>query len=336
MAVTPQTNTTLKAMALRMKKCESFALCGHVNPDGDCLGSQLALGQALEAMGKRVVNLLVAPNSVGRDLVFLPGVSEMVPAEEFEGEVEAFVACDVPTSGRMCQAAAEIQAKAQVRFTIDHHAVDGCMSEFNYVDPDAPATGMIAWELIKELGVKPGKDAATCAYAALMTDTGRFQYQNTTPEAFQAAMEMVAAGADPAEVSREVYQRRSLASLRLEEAMLNNMRISDDGLWGFSYVTQEDFDRLGAVKADAEPLIDIIRSIDGLRVALMLRDQGEGVRGSLRAKDDVTDVASLARHIGGGGHKAAAGFTFDGTLDEALRVMPSYLDELVREGEVRR
>ena len=334
MTVTPQSNTTLCEMAQRMLECESFALCGHVNPDGDCLGSQLALGHALQSLGKTVVNLLVAPNTVDRTLAFLPGADQMIPAEEFQGQAEAFVACDVPTPQRMGQAAAAVQAVAQVRFTVDHHAVEDCMAEYNYVDPDAPATGMLIWELIKELGVQADAAMATCCYTALMTDTGRFQYQNTTPEAFHSAMQMVEAGADPVAASREAYQRRSLASLRLEQVMLERLQVSDDGLWAFSYVTQEDFQRFGACKADAEPLVDVARSLDGLRVALMLRDQGEGVRGSLRAKDDETDVASLARVIGGGGHKAAAGFTFSGTLDEALAAMPAYLDELVQKGRV--
>lgn len=330
MAVTPQTNTTLAAMAERMKECDSFVLCGHVNPDGDCLGSQLALGLALESLGKRVTQLLVNPDSIERGLQGLPGANGMIPAEQFDGEVEAFIACDVPTSARM-GAAGAAQERAQVRFTIDHHAVETSMSEFNYVDPDAPACGMIVWELIGRLGVEPTPAMAHCCYMALMTDTGRFQYQNTTAEAFAAAAAMVAAGAAPFEASRDAYQSRSLASLELEKVMLSNMRVAPSGSWVLSYVTLEDFKRIGAVKADAEPLIDVLRSVDGVRVACILREHEENVRGSLRSKDDVTDVAKLARAIGGGGHKAAAGFTFEGVLDEALEAMPALLDKVVGE-----
>lgn len=334
MAVTPQTNTTLEAMAERMKECDEFVLCGHVNPDGDCLGSQLALMHALRSLGKKAQCVLVEPNSIDQGLGFLPGVFDMVPAEDFDGPCRAFVACDVPIPSRMGKAAA-IQQRAQVRFTVDHHAADASMSDFNYVDEDAPACGLIVWELIKALGVKPDSSMATCCYTALMTDTGRFQYQNATPGAFRAANEMVEAGAEPAAISSEVYQNRSFASLMLEKAMLENIVMAEDGLWAFSHVRQDDFERLGAVKADAEPLVDVLRSLAGVRVACMVREQASGVRGSLRAKGDEVDVSVLARHIGGGGHRAAAGFTFEGPVEELLASLPGYLDALVEKAGLR-
>lgn len=327
MAVTPQTNTTLSAMANALKELDNFVLCGHVNPDGDCLGSQLALAFALKSLGKRVTCLLVNPSPIEAGLEFLPGLKDMVPAEDFAEDGVAFIACDVPTAERM-GAAAAIQQRASVRFTIDHHAVPESMSEHNYVDPDAPATGMIVWKLIKELGVDPTSEMALCCYVALMTDTGRFQYQNTTAEAFFAASEMVAAGADPSLASREVYQSRTRASLLLERSMLANMSVADDGSWALSHVSLNDFLWSEGVKSDAEPLIDVLRSLKGVKVACILREQQDCVRGSLRAKDDSIDVARLARVIGGGGHKAAAGFTYKGTLSEALASLPGYLDEL--------
>ncbi|MDO4443837.1 MAG: DHH family phosphoesterase [Slackia sp.] len=334
MTATPQTNITLEAMAERMKGCDDFVLCGHVNPDGDCLGSQLALMHALRAIGKRAVCVLVEPDSIDAGLRFLPGAADMVAAQDFEGHVGAFVACDVPTTARI-GAASSIQARADVRFTVDHHAADVSMADFNYVDPDAPACGMLAWELVKSLTADVPADAATCCYTALMTDTGRFQYQNTTPDALRAACEMVEAGADPARISSEVYQSRSFASLMIEKEMLGNVVRSEDGLWALSYLRKSDFDRYGAVKADAEPMVDIVRSIAGVRVACMLREQADGVRGSLRAKGDEVDVSALARHIGGGGHRAAAGFTFDGTIDEAIAALPGFLDELVEKAGLR-
>lgn len=327
MAVTPQTNTTLSAMADEIKKYDDFAICGHVNPDGDCLGSQLALAFALKSIGKRVTCLLASSNPIEAGLGFLPGIQEMVPGSQFEGDVRAFIACDVPIPERMGEGA-RVQERAAVKFTIDHHAVPQSMSDFNYVDPDSPATGMLIWQLIKELGVEPTTEMAMCCYAALMTDTGRFQYQNTTADAFVAAGEMVAAGADPSLAAREVYQSRTSASIQLERIMLENMTVSSDGLWALSYVSLADFERTGAVKADAEPLIDTLRSLKGVKVACMLREQSECVRGSLRAKGDDLDVAELARSIGGGGHKAAAGFTFEGTLSDARCELSTRLDAL--------
>ena len=161
-------------------------------------------------------------------------------------------------------------------------------------------------------------DIALCAYTGLMTDTGRFQYQNTTADAYRAAAEMVAAGVSPDVPAREVFQSRSMASLHLEGRLLERMELLFGDRFSFSYITRADFQEFGASKADAEPLIDTLRSIRGIEVACILKDQPDGtVRGSFRAKKDA-DVSAMARALGGGGHKAAAGFTFDGTLEEAI------------------
>ena len=212
MATTPQTNVTLAEFAEALDRFESFALCGHVSPDGDCLGSQLALAHALRAKGKRAVCLLAHDDAVDKSFLFLPGANELIPACEFESDVDAFIAVDVPNLERLGDAA-RVHESAGAHFTLDHHAVESCMAEYNYVDPDAPATGMLVWRLIGEMGVERTFEMAQCCYLALMTDTGRFQFQNTTPEAFALAGEMVTAGARPEECSQEIYQRRSAASL---------------------------------------------------------------------------------------------------------------------------
>ena len=200
------------------------------------------------------------------------------------------------------------------------------MADLTYVDPDAAATAMIVWELAALLGARRDAAMATCAYTGLVTDTGRFQYQNTDAAALAAAADMVAAGADPARVARHVYQSRSLASVQLEGAAIGRMRLSAGGSVALSWVTKEDFARFGATKPDAEPLIDALRSLAGVRVACMLRDQGDMVRGSFRAKDG-TNVAELAAAFGGGGHKAAAGFTVQAPIEEAVAQVTALLDQ---------
>lgn len=315
--VTPQTNTTLEEIAQKLSEYSSFAICGHVNPDGDCLGSQLALAHALRGLGKRVTCVLAKADPVDQNLAFLPGLDDMVFAGDVSDEFEVFVAVDVPTVERI-GAAASLHDAAQVRFTIDHHAVDTAMAEFTYVDPAAPSTTMLVWHIVKALGVVT-PDVAQCALCGLITDTGRFAYQNTTPEAFVLAAEMVQAGASPVVINREFFQNRSRASLELERLVLDRMEIREEGAFAYSYLTLADFAQYDAIKADAEPLIDVLRSIRGVRVALILRENAPGeVRGSLRSKDDITDVARVARVFDGGGHKAAAGFTYYGSIDQAL------------------
>lgn len=314
--VTPQTNTTLEAIAAELKERDNFVICGHVGPDGDCLGSQLTLLHALRALGKTASVVLVKDEPISPDFLFLPGSDEFVPAECFNGTCDTFVAVDVPTPERIGEAADALRQSAQFRVTIDHHAVDSCMAELNYVDPDSASASMMIWEVAGYLGER-SEAMATCAYTGLMTDTGRFAFQNADARAFAAAAEMVEAGADPASITTALYQQRRLASLLLQEKAISRMRFALDDQVVISYLKAEDFVEAEAEKADAEPLIDLLRSLRGVRVACMLRDQGQPeIRGSFRAKDD-TDVARIARMMGGGGHTAAAGFSVDGPVEAA-------------------
>ena len=319
--LTPQSNTTLSEIAQRLNEFQTFAICGHVNPDGDCLGSQLALAHSLESLGKSVVCLLATDDPVEDNLTFLPGLDAMIPGFSYHETPDVFIAVDVPTRERM-KSAAVVAERSALTITIDHHVNPVAVSNLNYIDPDSPSASMIVWQLIKEFG-QPSQEAALCALTGLITDTGRFSYQNTTPEAFIVASEMVSLGASPALITREFFQNRSLASLKLEKILLERLTLFCDGAFSFSYLCKEDFDSCGAIKADAESLVDILRGIKGVRVALILKqtDPGE-IRGSLRAKDN-TDVSLVAREYDGGGHKAAAGFTFHGSLDEAISQVPN-------------
>lgn len=327
MALTPQSNTTLRAIAEVLRDADDVILAGHVSPDGDCLGSQLALAAALERMGKRVVCVLAKDEPIDANLRFLPGSERLVPASSCEGFSGVFVALDVPNEDRLGEAAASILAGCPVSVTIDHHAAPRRMTKLAYVDPDSPSTTMIVWSLAKELAATDDV-VATCCYTGLVTDTGRFQYQNTSVGAFESAAEMVRAGASPSAVATAVFQNRSLASMRLEALVLDRMLFGAGGQLVVSWLTLEDFASSGAVKADAEPLVNSLRMLSGVRIACMLREQSDGIRGSLRAKDD-TDVSVIARALGGGGHKAAAGFTLTCSIDEAVGKVSSALETIL-------
>lgn len=329
--LTPQSTTTLPEIATCLNQVDSIAICGHVNPDGDCIGAALALYHALKGLGKDVAILLAQPDPVPHNLRFLPGVECYVAAQDFNKSCDCFIAVDVPTQERLGDAAA-IQKAAPVTITIDHHACDLVMSHYNYVDPDAPAASLIVWDLLKTMDVLNSR-SALCALTGVMTDTGRFAYQNTTPESFIAAAEMMELGADPALVSREFFQNRRLASMELEKVMLDRMVFSHQGAFVVSYLVHDDFEHADAVKADSEVLIDELRSIEGVQIALLLREsEGNTVRGSLRAKDKA-DVAQVARAFDGGGHIAAAGFTFHGSVFEALDAVCAKVDEFCFDGD---
>lgn len=332
-ALTPQTNVSLTEVAAALQSHDDFVICGHVSPDGDCLGSQLALAGILKRLGKQVTCVLAKAEKPDARLAFLPGIEDMVYARDFTGHVGTFVAVDVPNRERIADAASLLDA-AEYSITVDHHAYPERMTDIAYISPSMASTSMLIWELGKCLRVENANEIALCAYTGLVTDTGRFQFQNTDERAFASASEMISAGVDASYVSREVFQNRTRASVELEGLAIKHMKLLANGQAAISYVSERDFERCRAVRADAEPLVDTLRSIAGVRVACMMREQGESVRGSLRAKDG-TDVAAIAGSFGGGGHKAAAGFTADGPLEGALVRVERAIVEALSRGECK-
>lgn len=302
----------------------SVAVCGHVNPDGDCLGSALALTLGLRSLGYDVTPLL-ATREHPKLYDFLAGYGDFVPACEYHAVPDVFIMVDVPSPQRAGDGE-HVFKRAKRTLVIDHHQGDGAFADVAYVDSSAAAAGMLAWDFLDQAGVAMTPDIATCCYTALVTDTGRFQFQNADSRALAAAAAMAAAGAVPSEVARYVYQRRSWAALQLEGLVVRRMQLLFDGRAVISWVNESDFEQLGAVKEDGDSLIDAIRQLDGVEVAVMLREQGPIVRGSIRSKTD-RDVASIAAKMGGGGHRAAAGFTVHGTLDEARELVEGLVAE---------
>ena len=322
MAVTPQTNTSLERIAEAIAERDNFVLCGHVSPDGDCLGSQLSLWHTLKALGKTATCVLVRDEPIPHSLAFMPGADDMVYAGDFDGPCDVFVALDVPTRARIGKASCAILDRAGFSITIDHHSSETTMSDLVYVDPDCAAASMPVWQVAKLLLDEPPVESATCAYVGLVTDTGGFRFQNSDCAAFNMAAEFVAYGVNPSYVATNVYQCRSMPSLKLESLTIDRMEPICGGDAIVSWIKEEDLRAVGAVKADVEPLIDTLRSVQGARIACLLREQDGKIRGNIRSKDD-TDVSVLARRFDGGGHKAAAGFIFDGSIEEALVVVGS-------------
>lgn len=328
MAVTPQTNATLYEIAEFLRLHDDFVISGHVNPDGDCIGSQLALAHALESLGKTVTCVLAKPDSLPHELAFLPGAASMVAACDFDGPCNVFVGVDVPSFERLGQDASAIRNRSAHSITIDHHAADERMCDMVHVDPDSASASILVWNVIKLLCPEAPYESALCAYTGLVTDTGCFRFQNSDARAFATASELITQGVDAAMVATRIYQEKTLASLKLESLAVDRMELVSNGSAVVSWVTMTDFQALSACKSDAESLVDVLRSMSGVKVVCMLREQDDCVRGSLRAKDD-TDVASLARKYDGGGHRAAAGFTLYMPIDQAVALMRDELANLV-------
>ena len=303
---------------------QTICVCAHTNPDGDALGSGLALAQLIRQRwgGKRVTNLLADDDALPRLYRFLPGAGDFVRPSDYHESPDLFISVDLPVRERLNRAQ-EVLARAAHVAVIDHHPTSAPFGEASVVRPDAAATGVIIAELGLFIGATITADIANCLFCAIVTDTGRFQYQNADSEAFETASMLVDAGASPSMISLNVYQSFRLAYLHLEAVVMGRIVTFDKGRISYSYATRSDLERTGALPDECDGLIDVVRSVQGSQVALFLKEQPDGsVRGNLRSKG-AHDISGVARAMGGGGHRAASGFTVRGSSDDALaQVLP--------------
>ena len=302
--------------AVALRHASSVAVCAHVRPDGDAVGSVLAATLVLRAAGVAAVPVLADDAPPPSTYAFLPGFALYAHVGDLE-QPDAVLALDSPTLDRLGDAASLAQ-RADTLVVMDHHPGAVPFGTVSILDPTVASTGQLVWRLARALEVEPTPEIALCCFVALQTDTGRFQYSNTTAEAFRDAADMVDAGADPAEASRLVYQSRAAGSMALESLALSRLTLANHGRVAYSWIADADFAATGAKREETEHLVDALRVLGGVDVVLMFRLVEGEIRGNLRAKTGF-DVASVARAFCGGGHVAAAGFTVTGrTLDELL------------------
>ena len=324
------------AIAL-INNADTIAISGHTNPDGDALGSVLGLGLALRRHYplKRVTLLLADDAPVPRVYRFLAGVDDLVPAARYTGDPDLFITVDAPTLERL-KDSAEVARRAGSRLTIDHHPAREEFADVVVRDPHAAATAVLVSALLEAAHIKLEPAIAQCLFCGLVTDTGRFQYQNADSAAFACAARLVDAGADPARVALEVYQSQRLEYLHLESIVMGRIRTVADGRVAYSYATSDDLASCGVDHDECDGLIDAVRQVAGAEVCLFLKDgRTPGiVRGNLRSKVDL-DVSVIAARHNGGGHAAAAGFSFRGTVDEALDAVLPELIKLVETKGIR-
>ncbi len=320
------------AICALIEDARTIAICAHTSPDGDALGSCLALAEVIERTwpGREVTVLLADNDVVPRIYEFLPGVERHVRACEYEGSPDLFVCVDLSQPGRLADARAVLERSAHVA-VLDHHPCDEPCWDAGVVRPDAAAAGVIVTEFARHAGCALTPTMAQNLLCALMTDTGCFQYQNADGEAFRVASALVEAGGSPSEVSLHVYQSDRLAYLHLSATVMGRIVTFERGKIAYSYATSADFAATGVPVAECDGLVDLVRRVDGCEVALFLKEvPGGKVRGNLRAKSD-RDISAIAREMGGGGHPAAAGFTVEGDIDQALSTVLPKLRALYAE-----
>lgn len=311
-----------KGVVALIEDANTIAICAHTSPDGDAIGSGLALAEVIRTAwpGKRVTNLLADKDPVPRIYRFLPGSDTFVHAADYDVTPDLFICVDLSQMSRLADAE-QVCARAHHVAVLDHHPSGERFWEAGVVRPDAAATGVIISEFCLYSSRVLTPTIAQNLLCAIVTDTGRFQYQNADSEAFETASMLVEAGASPAEVALNVYQSDRLAYVHLAARVLARIQTFAEGRIAYSFATAEDIAQAGVTLDELDGLIDLVRCIEGTKIAFFLKEVNGGkVRGNLRSKCDL-DVSGIAREMGGGGHRAAAGFTATGTVDEVRAIV---------------
>jgi phosphoesterase RecJ-like protein len=304
----------LEAVVAAIRGHERFLVTSHENPDGDALGSLLALQRALEQLGKDSAMVLTGDAPLPGEYRFLGladhGLTRDLPADR---GTRVLVAVDCSNETR--PADPSILDGAPLTINIDHHHDNTRFGSVNLVVPDASSTGEILAGVLEGLGVELTTEIAEPLYVALVTDTGRFQYTNTTPQAHRLAAELIEAGADVRKVFQNVYEAIQFPKLKLLARALERAQSLQGGRVVVSCLVRSDFADVGAVEPYSEGIIDYLRGVDGAQLAALIRepprDEGPIRKVSLRSSTDALDVSALAREFGGGGHRQAAGFGTD-------------------------
>lgn len=308
---------------------DRFLISGHVRSDGDALGSQLAFHHLLRKMGKR--SQVVCDAGALPDYRFLPGADRVgADPSDLRGDIATVVTFDSGSWGRLERISAALPREQLTVINVDHHASNDRFGDINWVDPTFSSSGEMAWELVKASGVKPGRDIATCVYTAIVTDTGRFSFSNTTIETHLNAAELLSFGARPSEVHTALFRQKTPEQLRFLSACVGSIRFSRDRRVGWIVISKDLVRRAGHNPGDTQEYIDLVKSIRGVRVAVLLKETDEPGKVKVSWRTDAgIDGIVLASKWGGGGHPRASGATFRGTLRQAERAIVNQTLRLV-------
>lgn len=286
-----------------------FVLSSHSRPDGDSIGSQLAMAYALQALGKEVT--VVNADAAPPPLMAFPGVPAITIADRVEGEHDAAI---VMECGDLARTGVTGLDRSFV-VNIDHHPGNTGYGQINWFDPRAAACGEMVFDLVKALGVPLTLEIATHIYLAILTDTGSFHYSNITPRTFDMCREAIEAGVDPVLVARNVYDSNNMGRLKLFGAVLSAMQIDTSGRIAIVYLDHEMARAAGGTYEDTEGLINLPLTVKEIQAVVFFKqNEGEAYRVSMRSKGDI-DIGAVAKEFGGGGHKNAAGCTVTGGID---------------------
>jgi phosphoesterase RecJ-like protein len=318
-------NSTFQEIANLIREHQKFVIISHVRPDGDALGSQLALGLSLRHLGKEI--RIWNEDGMLEKYSFVPQAELLTKPPSVPEDFDVAFALDTAIQNRLGTA---VQALRSVKtwVNIDHHPSNPRYGDLVYIDANAPATGQILFELMKSQGLPIDTDIAENLYVAISTDTGSFQYPNTTARTFEIAAELVRAGVQVGPVSQQLYENYPRRRIELLRELLATMRFQASGRVATFSLSLKTAAALGVVPEDNEGLIDHIRAIRGVIVAIFFEELPDGkVRVSMRSKSETVDVCAICQKFGGGGHTLAAGARVRGSLSEVeQRVLEAVCD----------
>ena len=324
----PQTTTIasdLAQAAEAIRGAARFLVTTHENPDGDALGSMLAMKLALDLLGKDTKMYLAGDAPLPAEYEFMP-LDDLQRRLPEDASTRVLLAVDCANESRLGPDPEVLQQSPQV-IDIDHHHDNTRFGDINVIDPTASSTGELLRDLFEVLGVGLTPEIAEALYIALVTDTGRFQYTNTTPKSLRLAAELVESGADLHRVFQGVYETVQFAKLKLLARALERASVYEGGRLVVSYLLRDDFSEVGAAEPYSEGIIDYLRAVEGADMAVLIREPprstGPARRVSLRASHDELDVSAIARKSNGGGHRQAAGFSSEQTIEEITEFVRS-------------
>jgi len=322
-------NPEIRSIVEAVRARRRFVLSSHSRPDGDSIGSQLAMAYALRAMGKEVsvVNADPAPPP----LMQFPGVPDIRIAPEAQGEFDAAIIME-------CGDLARTGVRGLDRYfviNIDHHPGNSGYGQLNWFDSTAAACGEMVYSLVRALDVPLSLDIATHIYLAILTDTGSFHYSSISPRTFDICRETIDAGVDPVQVARNVYDSNSMGRLKLFGAVLSAMQIDATGRIAIVYLDHEMAREAGGTYEDTEGLINLPLTVKEIQsVVFFKQTEGDEYRVSMRSKGDI-DIGAVAKGFGGGGHKNAAGCTVTGGIDALQKLFIEKIEGAIAESGSR-
>jgi bifunctional oligoribonuclease and PAP phosphatase NrnA len=315
------TDEALKRAARALEEAADVVLVCHVNPDVDAMGSMLGLAGFLAERGKQVAaSWPNDPRETPRWLEALPCRAHVVAPGDLPKRPEVLVTLDAAAVNRL-GGLSHLLEKSATSICIDHHRTNPGFGTINLIDPDASSTAEVVVRLIERMGGTPSAEVAACLYAAMVTDTGRFMYEAATPQTLRVAAGLREEAFDHARLAQALFEDNSFGYLKVLGVALERAQLLPDARLVWTYLTRRDLEEAEVPIQETDELMDVIRTAREADVAAVLKEQRDGgFKVSLRSRGD-TDVSAVAERFGGGGHRLAAGYAFDGSVEEAVKAL---------------